>query len=218
MKRPNLLMLALATATLTTTLAAPVASQYGNRGDRGRSSATFYVKDDFGGRGVTVDRPIRSFREFDMNDKASSVRIEGGPWLVCEDDDFRGRCEQIDRSIGRLGRIGMDDTISSARPLGGGGDRDGNQGNWGGANGNGNNGGNNGGNWGGGGNGGGMGGGNGGRLPGGSWAQSCRGGQMSGATLRAECNDGARWRMTQIEPRQCPSGRVGNNNGNLTCE
>ena len=126
----------LAVAMGALVVAAPAASQYGNNGydqrgydqrsddrrydDRGpprRSAATFYVQDGFGGRSVTVDRPIRSFREFDMNDKVSSIRLRGGPWLVCADDDFRGRCEVIDRSIGALDRIGMDDTISSARPM-----------------------------------------------------------------------------------------------------
>jgi hypothetical protein len=89
---------------------------YADRGP-GRSAATFFVKDDFGGRNVTVDRPVNSMREFDLNDKVSSITIQGGPWLVCADDDFQGRCEVIDHSMKKLGKIGMDDTISSARPL-----------------------------------------------------------------------------------------------------
>ena len=131
----------LAAALTAAVLATPALSQYGDnrdgpgqydnrgygdrgrdddRGRGGRSAATFYVQDGFGGRSVTVDRPIRSFREFDMNDKVSSIRLRGGPWLVCVDDDFRGRCQVINRSIDRLDRIGMDDAISSARPMRGG--------------------------------------------------------------------------------------------------
>jgi hypothetical protein len=89
-----------------------------SRGDSGRPRATFFVKDKFEGRGITVDRPIPSMREFDINDKISSISIESGRWLVCVDDDFRGRCEVIRRSVRHLGDINMDDKISSARPLG----------------------------------------------------------------------------------------------------
>ena len=179
--------------------------------DRGRGGATFYVKDGYGGRSVSIDRPVRSFREFDMNDKISSVAIQGGRWQVCEDDDFRGRCEVIDRSISRMDRLGMDDRISSARPIDGGfgGGRPG--------------GGGNGGGWGGGtGNGGGWGGSRPGGpsspLPAGSWAASCRGGAMSGGVLRAQCNGPSGWHDTRIDIRQCRSGRAGNNYGNLVCE
>jgi len=172
----------------------PAYAQDARRGG-GRSSATFFVKDGFDGRSVSVDRPVRSFREFDLNDKISSIAIRGGRWLVCEDDDFRGRCEVIDRDTPRLDRIGMDDRISSARPLDN--DRRG------------------GGNWGGGRPGGG---GNGGPLPGGSWAMSCRGGQMNGGVMVAQCRDAnGNWRPAQITPRACRAG-VGNRNGTLFCE
>jgi hypothetical protein len=90
---------------------------YDARGGPGRSTATFFVKDGFDGRSVTVDRPVPSMREFDLNDKVSSIAIQGGPWLVCADDNFQGRCEVIARSMKKLGKIGMDDTISSARPM-----------------------------------------------------------------------------------------------------
>lgn len=188
----------------------------------GRSSATFYVKDDYGGRSVTIDRPVRSFRQFDMQDKASSVTLQGGPWEVCEHDDFGGRCEVIDRNMKSLSRIGMDDMISSARPaggFGGGGGRpgygggrpgydDGGRPGYGGGRPGYDNGGRPG-------NGGGDGGYN---LPGGSWAQSCRNGRMRGSTLSAECNDGrGGWHYTEADTRACKVGRYGNNFGNLTC-
>jgi len=178
--------------------AMPAHAQYDRRGG-GRASATFFVKDGFDGRSVSVDRPVRSFRQFDMNDKVSSIRIRGGRWLVCEDDDFRGRCEVIDRDIGQLSRIGMDDRISSARPLDD--DRPGGGGNWGGGRP---------------GPGPGYGGGN--ALPGGSWAASCRGGQMNGGVMVAQCRDtNGNWRPARITPRACRGG-VGNRNGELVCE
>lgn len=85
-------------------------------------------------------------------------------------------------------------------------------------------GGGNDGNWGGG-NGGGPGGGpgggwnNGGRLPHGSWARSCRGADMRGSMLRAECkNARGKWGDAQINVRSCPTGGLGNMNGRLVCE
>ncbi len=87
------------------------------RGDRGPPQATFFVDDDFRGRSITLDRPVRRLGPTGMEDKISSVGIRSGVWLVCADDDFRGRCVTLDHSIGRLSEIGMDDRISSIRPL-----------------------------------------------------------------------------------------------------
>ncbi len=56
-------------------------------------------------------------------------------------------------------------------------------------------------------------------LPGGSWAQSCRRSGMSGSVLSAQCKDQrGKWRDTQINPRSCQTGRVGNRFGTLACE
>jgi len=87
------------------------------RGGPGRSQAIVYADDKFHGRSMTLDRPIRSLRDIDMNDKVSSIEIRGGPWLVCADDDFQGRCVTLDHSIRKLTDIGMDDKISSMRPI-----------------------------------------------------------------------------------------------------
>ncbi|MGI4876126.1 MAG: beta/gamma crystallin-related protein [Janthinobacterium lividum] len=92
----------------------------GPRGGHGRSRAIVYVEDKFGGRSQVIDRPTPSMRQFDMNDKISSIEVHGGAWLVCEDDDFRGRCVTVDHSIRKLSDIGMDDRISSMRPIRGG--------------------------------------------------------------------------------------------------
>ena len=55
-------------------------------------------------------------------------------------------------------------------------------------------------------------------LPRGSWAASCRNAQMSGRTLRADCKVGSRWRTSEINPRRCSNGRIGNYYGTLVCE
>lgn len=61
-------------------------------------------------------------------------------------------------------------------------------------------------------------GGNGGGQPYGSWAQSCRGGQMRGNIFSAECRTGdGRWNATILDMRNCPSGNAENRNGSLVC-
>lgn len=116
------LLLATAVSILVAASAAP--AQYRDRNNRddghrnsGRAGATFFVDDDFKGRSIYLDRPVRSFRRFGLNDKISSIDLRSGRWLVCVDDDFQGRCQVIDQSVRKLDRFGLDDQISSARPL-----------------------------------------------------------------------------------------------------
>lgn len=58
----------------------------------------------------------------------------------------------------------------------------------------------------------------GGGVPSGSWAQSCRGGQMRGQIFQAECRDEqGRWNATILDTRNCPTGNAENRNGSLVC-
>jgi hypothetical protein len=60
--------------------------------------------------------------------------------------------------------------------------------------------------------------GNGGGVPSGSWAQSCRGGEMRGTSFQAECrNSDGRWNATILDMRNCPAGQAENRNGSLVC-
>ncbi len=55
-------------------------------------------------------------------------------------------------------------------------------------------------------------------VPSGSWAQSCRGGDMRGQVFRAECRDSVgRWNTTVLDMRNCPTGNAENRNGSLVC-
>lgn len=55
-------------------------------------------------------------------------------------------------------------------------------------------------------------------APFGSWAQSCRGGQMQGQVFRTECRDeSGRWNVTVLDMRNCPTGNAENRNGSLVC-
>lgn len=51
------------------------------------------------------------------NDQASSMRIAGGVWQVCENSDYRGRCEIVSSDVPDLNAIGMNDSISSVRRI-----------------------------------------------------------------------------------------------------
>jgi len=74
---------------------------YGDRGFRG------------GSRSLSGD--LRNLDMMNFNDQASSIRIRGGRWLVCEHANFRGRCETIRDDVTWLGAIGMNDRISSVQ-------------------------------------------------------------------------------------------------------
>lgn len=57
------------------------------------------------------------------------------------------------------------------------------------------------------------------RMPGGSWRQSCRGQDMRGPVVFAQCQGiGGRWRDTRIDVRDCRSGRLANLDGRLVCD
>ncbi|MDN2711848.1 beta/gamma crystallin family protein [Janthinobacterium sp. SUN118] len=56
---------------------------------------TFYTRDDFAGRSLTVRNGSADLRERDFNDTVQSVRVRSGYWEVCEDAGFRGRCRTL---------------------------------------------------------------------------------------------------------------------------
>lgn len=56
---------------------------------------TFYTRDDFAGRSLTVRNGAADLRERDFNDTVQSVRVRSGYREVCEDVDFRGRCRTL---------------------------------------------------------------------------------------------------------------------------
>jgi uncharacterized protein YcfJ len=86
----------------------------------GHASAaiTLYGRDDFHGARVTLTQPAPDFREFDFNDRASSIVVEGEPWEVCQDVGFRNRCAVLrPGSYPNLAAVGLGDQLSSARPM-----------------------------------------------------------------------------------------------------
>ena len=86
----------------------------------GQASAaiTLFGHDNFHGARVTLTQPAPDFREFNFNDRASSLIVEGEPWEVCQDIGFHNRCAVlVPGSYPNLDAVGLGDLLSSARPV-----------------------------------------------------------------------------------------------------
>ena len=84
-----------------------------------RAAALFFLHEDFQGGSLGLDDSTPDLRQFDANDKASSLIVRRGHWQVCEDIGYRGRCVVF--GPGRypsMHPFGLNDAISSARPGG----------------------------------------------------------------------------------------------------
>jgi len=87
----------------------------GNRPGRDRS-LTFFGATNFTGPSVTISADVTNFQAINFNDRALSIRVEGGgSWTVCQHSDFRGVCREISSDVPNLATISLDGHISSAR-------------------------------------------------------------------------------------------------------
>lgn len=75
----------------------------------------FFADGNYSGPFLGFDEGEANLSKFRFNDTASSVMVNRGTWLVCEDADYRGTCDVIDASMGNLGTIGLNDRITSFR-------------------------------------------------------------------------------------------------------
>jgi hypothetical protein len=81
---------------------------------------TLFADSDFNGQRVTIDRDAPNLRDFGFNDRASSVVVTSGRWLLCEHANFGGRCAEF--GPGEYRQLpGFNDAVSSVRQVGGGG-------------------------------------------------------------------------------------------------
>jgi uncharacterized protein YcfJ len=77
---------------------------------------TFYEGEGFRGRAFTTKRPVTNFTAYGFNDRASSVVVDSGNWVVCEDSEYRGRCVLLRRgAYDSLQRMGVNNRLSSTR-------------------------------------------------------------------------------------------------------
>jgi len=70
----------------------------------------------FTGEALPIDRAIIKLSGLDFNDKALSVQVNHGSWLLCEDANMRGRCEVVSADVRDLGRFGLNRRLSSIKP------------------------------------------------------------------------------------------------------
>lgn len=87
----------------------------GDRRERG--GIVLFKSGHFSGRSTRLDRDLSDLREIDFSDNVSSVRVEGGSWLLCEHADFQGRCITVDGDVPLLAGFGLDNRISSIRRI-----------------------------------------------------------------------------------------------------
>jgi len=82
------------------------------------AQVTFYEREGLRGRAFTADVPVQNFANFGFNDRASSVVVQRGQWLVCDDADFRGNCVTLRAGqYPSLSAMGLNNRVSSTRPV-----------------------------------------------------------------------------------------------------
>ncbi|OYW87136.1 MAG: hypothetical protein B7Z22_05155, partial [Hyphomonas sp. 32-62-5] len=81
----------------------------------GPPGITLYADTNLRGEAVELTGDQPNFNLLRFNDKARSIDVRGGVWMVCADGNYKGRCEYIDRPVRNLGEIGLSGAISSAK-------------------------------------------------------------------------------------------------------
>jgi hypothetical protein len=77
---------------------------------------TLFSDSNFRGQRVTLDREAPNLADFGFNDRASSVVVRSGTWVLCEHANFGGRCAEF--GPGEYRELpGFNDAISSARQI-----------------------------------------------------------------------------------------------------
>ncbi len=101
MKKTLFLAVGLAALTLV-----PVAS----------AQVTLYDREGLRGQVFTADRTIDNLDHYGFNDRASSIVVQGGEWIVCEHAEFQGQCVTLrPGQYPSLVSLGMNKRISSLR-------------------------------------------------------------------------------------------------------
>ena len=80
------------------------------------AQVTFYEHPGFEGRSFTTQKQIGNFARQGFNDRASSARVQGDRWEVCEDARFNGRCVVLrPGKYASLATMGLNNQVSSVR-------------------------------------------------------------------------------------------------------
>ncbi len=79
----------------------------------------FYEGEGYRGRVFSTQNAVPDFTRVGYNDAASSVVVDRGRWLVCEDIRFQGNCVILrPGSYDSLRAMGFNNRVSSVRPAG----------------------------------------------------------------------------------------------------
>jgi len=111
--------LALALAVSAFSLDASAQRGRGYGGYNGYSGITVYEDPNFRGDSFTFRNEVRDLREEGLNDRISSLEVDGNQaWEVCRDVNFGGGCRVFQGTIDDLRSEGWNDRISSMRAVG----------------------------------------------------------------------------------------------------
>jgi hypothetical protein len=84
----------------------------------GGARALLYERPNFSGRMVVVNNDVAAnLANIGFNDRASSVRVEGGYWMFCSDANFMGDCLTFGPGDYPTLPAGLDNRISSGRRI-----------------------------------------------------------------------------------------------------
>jgi hypothetical protein len=90
------------------------------RGGRGRlgggGDIVLFTGLGFTGEALPLNRGLADLSVLDFNDRALSVRVNRGEWVICEDARLDGRCEVITADVRDLGRFNLNRRLSSIEP------------------------------------------------------------------------------------------------------
>lgn len=78
---------------------------------------TLFRDTRFEGRSCTFDGDIPDLNTYAFAGIASSVRIQGGIWQLCEKPNYRGFCIELDRSQTDFNLFGFNDRARSLRRI-----------------------------------------------------------------------------------------------------
>ena len=82
----------------------------------GAADLTLYTDGDFQGRPLNVVIDLPQLGSLNFNDRASSVVVEKGAWVLCTGEDFTGNCVTLEPGrYGSLKDLGLDKAITSVR-------------------------------------------------------------------------------------------------------
>jgi hypothetical protein len=82
------------------------------------AQVTLYGRENFRGRAVSAQDSLPNLEGSRLDDRASSVRVDGGTWQLCSEPYFRGECVTVTPGdYPSLRATGLNNAISSAREV-----------------------------------------------------------------------------------------------------